>query len=464
MAFLAATRLDHQVIPRDEDSSSTWVDVHYESRDDEQRHELVSLGEWKPSQVKAWLVSLGRPAIGEAALKREVDGSTLIYLDTSAWQELGVESAIERAKLIAAVKKASIGGKVEHHEHHQDDDHNIGRQNPYDDEAMKQAKEAADFFTGTWSPLKPFQLSRTFESGAEHRLDWALCIANGCSNPSDVKQHTLRFLGMYNVIDLLVLTIDFTYVITIGLTDTSIETVIDAIILTMMSVSTVMATMGMIGSTILYNTTSGVSDANFIVFAKLPSTLEWIKVTNDTSIWSGIFVGFSTFAWMYKICVQNGEVPFKDRWQYSIIPMVVVTVTFLILMNLTMGFCVPSATNLAMFGGLFNSEPIAPLKEDPTWAHRSTPKEIVEYVSGVAKITGKAIEHNECGPDCADEYARETVAHMHGKVVEEVHGATALSHALSSVFDPTAMATLSANRSKPLTKKPAMKTPFGVAE
>ena len=43
--------------------------------------------------------------------------------------------------------------------------------------------------------------------------------------------------------------------------------------------------------TILYNSASAVSDANFIVFAKLPSTIRYLKLINDLSIKSGTTLG-----------------------------------------------------------------------------------------------------------------------------------------------------------------------------
>ena len=47
----------------------------------------------------------------------------------------------------------------------------------------------------------------TPEGGAEHELHWALAIACANAKGENVKGHALRFLGMYNVMDLLTFTI-----------------------------------------------------------------------------------------------------------------------------------------------------------------------------------------------------------------------------------------------------------------
>jgi hypothetical protein len=42
-----------------------------------------------------------------ACYEANIDGALLIELDTEAWKELGVTSAIERARIISSVKKKS---------------------------------------------------------------------------------------------------------------------------------------------------------------------------------------------------------------------------------------------------------------------------------------------------------------------------------------------------------------------
>ena len=385
---------------------------------------MMAIGDWSAERVKSWLISLSLEYrhdawkdVANACLDKGVDGSTLIYMSAEGWQELGVKSAVDRARLQGLVKKASLEVQALH----QSPLPGVSRQNPYDKKGLKLAKEVSDYFIATWTPFNPFKLSRTTEGGAEHRLDWVLAISNAHKNPADVKAHVLRFLGMYNVIDLLVLTIDFAYIITLGVAGGSCETVVDSIILTIMVLSLLLAGMGMTGSTILYNTASAVSDANFIVFAKLPVTLHYLKAVNDFSIWSGNFIFFGTFAWLYKICVENGDTAWSEKYVYSIVPMLLAVGTF-IASAVIFTVYVPGSTNLAMFGGLFNSEPVAPLRDDPTWAHRSNPVEIGEWVAAQALAAAAEDDHDTVGADCADNYAKITIDNMHGES-REAHGA-----------------------------------------
>lgn len=437
MAFIAATRLNNERIAPtldDEDGNEGGLGVsgphgspHGANRrsmayaKSDQEAEMLAIGDWRAEKVMQWLTSLEWKEVGQACLDRGVDGSTLICMSVEGWQELGVKSAIDRSKLQGLVKKASLSALNVPHPSLLP---GVTRQDPYEPSGLKKAKEVSDFFCATWTPFN-CKLSRTTEGGAEHRLDWVLAIANAHKDPAVVKQHILRFLGMYNVIDLLVLTIDFAYIITLGVAGGSCETVIDSIILSIMCLSAVLGGMGMIGSTILYNTASGVSDANFIVFAKLPAVLHYLKAVNDYSIHSGNALCFSIFAWLYKICVENGDTPWADKWQYCVCPIVLCFYVFFGICGRSFMIFVPASTNLAMFGGLFNEEPIAPLRDDPTWAHRTSPTEIGEWVSAEAVAMGANDDHDTVGADCADYYARTTIDNMHGES-REAKGAEGL--------------------------------------
>ena len=57
-------------------------------------------------------------------------------------------------------------------------------------------KAVIKFFTGGMKPRSP-------DGGAEHNIGWILAIANSNRQPGELKSHCLRFLGMYNVVDLL---------------------------------------------------------------------------------------------------------------------------------------------------------------------------------------------------------------------------------------------------------------------
>ena len=63
---------------------------------------------WGVADVAAWLRSADEALDGVAARAEAggVDGPTLLELDAAAWQELGIQSAVLRAKLVAAAKRA----------------------------------------------------------------------------------------------------------------------------------------------------------------------------------------------------------------------------------------------------------------------------------------------------------------------------------------------------------------------
>ena len=66
---------------------------------------------------------------------------------------------------------------------------------------------------------------------------------------------------------------------------------------------------------------------------------------------------------------------------------------------------VMAGTNMVMYGGLMSSDPVPPLAEDPTWAHRSSPGQIAEYVAGVAVRNGQPTAPKDCQIGVATLYA-----------------------------------------------------------
>ena len=168
-------------------------------------------------------------------------------------------------------------------------------------------KDLKKYFTDGFSP-------RTPDQGVEHTPSWALCIANANSNPAEVKQHYLRFMGVYNVIDLLVLTINMAYLITADLGAIGPNSWCAVVLLTMQGSAAMLSGFGMVSSTILYNTASAVSDANFVVFAKLPSTLRYMRLINDLSIFSGNMTSFMSVPFfLYRIVVDHSVATYGSR-------------------------------------------------------------------------------------------------------------------------------------------------------
>ncbi|CAK9098161.1 unnamed protein product [Durusdinium trenchii] len=59
--------------------------------------------EWSPQEVKTWLTSVGFPEVAAAAWARRVTGIMLLFLGEEGWRELGIASAVERARILSLV-------------------------------------------------------------------------------------------------------------------------------------------------------------------------------------------------------------------------------------------------------------------------------------------------------------------------------------------------------------------------
>eukprot|EP00927_Polykrikos_kofoidii_P031266 TRINITY_DN26915_c0_g1_i1.p1 TRINITY_DN26915_c0_g1~~TRINITY_DN26915_c0_g1_i1.p1 ORF type:complete len:477 (+),score=69.13 TRINITY_DN26915_c0_g1_i1:22-1452(+) len=403
-----------------------------------------TLADWSASRVATWLSSSGRSDLSDVVLQHQVDGLTLLEMDGEAWKELGVSTSLERAKLMGHVKRASINPSYD-----------VGKPpQSVPQSGCESAKVSAAvnpplidpplidpiFDSCEPSPLVAQQdgwggkngtktefnvvkhfvsgfKRRTPEGGAEHRLDWMLSFCNANRNPTDVKKHCLRFMNMYNLIDLLVLTIDLAYLSTAELEVNGPETFCSLLILLVVGISALMSGFGMLCSTVMYNTASAVGSANFIVFAKLPSTLRCLKFINDTSFWSGwctvmcvipilwrlVFeIPGKTWTWYWAGSVVEG------RWWYAF-PALCVPALVCLYLALKQALFAFQSTNLAMFGGLFSSEPIAPLADDIQWAHRASPEQIASFVAATALHNGKSRDSRQVGIDCAQTYAMQTI-------------------------------------------------------
>ena len=401
-----------RVVPYDDGSPNASP-----MRDRTAKEATGPLAEWTVDEVAAWLMVNGQKTISEKARSAQIDGSVLIELDAEGWKELGVTSAIERAKLLAAVKKAALA------EASGEPLSNVVTQQGA--EPTKRSKAAEKRLVNHFVPNCGKQ--RTPDMGAEHTPGWALCIANANRNPADVKQHYLRFMGVYNVIDLLVLTINMAYLITADLSGIGPNSWCSVVLLTCQGTSSILAGVGMIASTILYNTASGVSDANFVVFGKLPSTLRYMRLINDVSIFAGQFTVISTFFFLYRICVDHmnpiwvmypGGPEIEGRWYYALPALIVPLIAMLYNMFMVWMPNLIQCTHQAMYGGLFSSDPIQPLADDPTWAHRCSSEQLAEHVNASAIATARATKPAACEAEAAQMYAEQTVAAMGGTTDE----------------------------------------------
>lgn len=385
----------------------------------------LDVAEWSQEQVGDWLESIGRPELAQSILTNGVDGRVLLKLDGEAWTELGVSSALERAKILAAVERASrrsaAAAPLPATSSVAVQDALGGKQGPKAETRVR----------------KHFWPRRTFQGGREHSPDWFLAIANANSDPSVVKEHTLRFLGTYSIIDLLVFTINTSYLIGLFLGRTPVTSVPGWLILLLHCSAATQSMYGMIVSTVVYSVASAVSGANFIVFAKLPAMTKAMLYVNDCSISSAFLTAVSILPLVYSICIDftclpspvdrssgaascvpaqwvlyPGGEPIDARWYYTVGLFVITTLQLFAGWYTAVYVHIANTTHLAMFGGLFGSDPIPPLAEDPTWAHRSSPEGLVKHVAAEAIANAKAKGSTAVGVECAQMYAERTVASL----------------------------------------------------
>jgi len=238
---------------------------------------------------------------------------------------------------------------------------------------------------------------RTPEGGAEHTDDWLPAIVNANADPSNTKQHILRFLGMYNVVDLLAFTISISFLLSAEPAVTWYALFLHSLLV----VSSFQTGIGLLASTVLYNTTSCVSDANIPLFAKQTATIAQIKLVNDYSIfgflgmiiacaWTAISLGVGE---ALPLAVDTSEPDFQKA-SVEYLAFFVARLVFVFaapfgfffyrswghrssfLVNISM------TTHAAMFGGLMGDVEVLPPGEEPGWAIRASLAECDEFCCG----------------------------------------------------------------------------------
>lgn len=127
---------------------------------------------------------------------------------------------------------------------------------------------------------------------------------------------------------------------------------------------------------------------------------------------------------LYRLCVDFSKTPWilspggdpiEGHWSYSIAVCVIVTLLIFKWWKHAAWVHVANLTHLAMFSGLFSSEAIPPLQDDPTWAVRASPEQLAQHVAAQAIANGPSKNPDEVGADCATMYAEQTVAAINGE-------------------------------------------------
>ena len=438
--------------------------------------ELSDVLSWPKERVKKWIQEECRLSseVAAKAFEEGVDGVTLVELDTAAWEELGVKSAVARARLLGKVRARVISGpdtstragaaEETRWTEVRDD---IGR-------GFGGASRAASSFnpgsaSGVGLPRSvvlregPTLEARSAEAwhakfakwcmdkknwaiGAEHRLYWTKCVsaANGADGHA-LKEHFLRFLGMYNVMGLLNLTITAPFLLDSEQPTESI----DIAIFWIMGFSFLCSSLGIILSTIMYNTASVVHEKNFPLFGKTTAAALCAGRVNDL-----MFLGFFLFVWAMVIFFckmglpgiayttgQEHDPPLsKTIWFLLLLPV------FMYMSEKKMQISVVLATHMAVFAGLMHSTPIAPEKAgDPAaWQLRATQEEADAFVHDV-------MYKSMCPDDFADAVVKRYTQAAAGEWEEaEAEAAERIAQISASVGDggeTTALLALAMNRS-----------------
>jgi len=373
-----------------------------------------TVAQWTAEEVLAWLEANG---VGEgviaAAKTANLDGAMLAEMTGAAWAELGVNSALDQVRLVARAKGAREGSGTKA----------SGVRSGLERLPIQHQSEEPTFlqWTDLDSSMRAYWNGRVPEGGSEHKVNWSIAIANANLDPAEVKQHVLRFLGMYNVIDLLVFTVDTSFLITMESTRAGPNSWSGMLLVLIFGTAAILSGISTLGSCVFYNTCSAVSEVNFSAFCKTPQTSNMLKFINDASI----FAGFTTCLFcplllIYRCVVElyddewimyPGAEPIEGHWYYGL-PC--------LLLPLYCGWYyfqpfvsgIFNGTQFVMYGGLMADEPIPPVKEDPTWVYRSTPGEIAAWLDEESRRVGASEDPRECEAQGATRYAEDSIARI----------------------------------------------------
>eukprot|EP00930_Biecheleria_cincta_P092304 TRINITY_DN82170_c0_g1_i1.p1 TRINITY_DN82170_c0_g1~~TRINITY_DN82170_c0_g1_i1.p1 ORF type:complete len:419 (+),score=58.98 TRINITY_DN82170_c0_g1_i1:48-1304(+) len=381
------------------------LSAHGRREDEEQ--DIVDVFQWDVRRVALWLSQLGfsKPAAKSEAAG--VDGAILLEMDADAWSELGVTSALDRARIHAALKKATLR-------------HPTASQTAppmSEQKSVFNGRDFSEFEETMYNHFISWRSSRTPEGGAEHRIGWMLSVCNANRSAGEVKQHALRFVSMYNVVCLLVATIGLTYLYTADISGTGPKSWAGVAIYFFTAWCSVFSCSGVVASAILYNICSAVGDDNFIMFAKMPSTLSFFKYVNDASILCGMSCLLCLPFLFYRTAIEivepvwrmyPGGPPLDGKWYYTGIVVAIPSLYGLRELRRHIKLVI-ICTHAVLYGGLMSDKPVAPLANDPLWAHRSSPEQIAEYVCTQAVLNGQPQKPSECEAHISRMYAEQLV-------------------------------------------------------
>jgi hypothetical protein len=249
----------------------------------------------------------------------------------------------------------------------------------------------------------------TPQVGAEHTPFWLLGVASSNPEPADIKAHVLRFLGMYNVCDLLTFTIGSQFLLESASNHDPENlplTWFDPLIFFFCSVSCAMSGIGLLASTILYNTASSVHEVNFAAFARAPATGKTMLFVNDLSIFGFGPLIMASILSTLKIAHQHNSY----STPLEIACAVVISLCVFAFIYLMSKFPVHIAltTHYSLYGGLMAAEEVIPGGETTGWATRWSPEEVGAFLNKTCHKNTDFRSNPDYGMDMIRSYAKRT--------------------------------------------------------
>jgi hypothetical protein len=364
---------------------------------------------WTIEDVVAWLGSQGLSEVAEQARQHGIDGLTLSKLDRQGWQEMGVQSAIHRAKLIAAVERES-------------------RTETYvATRSAESQKTVRPHATQAQVQKRGDTVTAKHGGAAEHMTYWHAGVATANASGANAKRHILGFLAMYNVLSLLVHTIGFTLLATLKLPEpgrTDAEAWFEVFLYAMYGLCSIMSFIGINATSIAYNVSSACSDANATLLFKMPGMCTYLKQCNDMCLFGMMPLLLCVLA----LLIKNGVLPFVTCLAAGDSSLTALQVfAFVVsLLNIFGGLymAMPNAaatpmTCAVMFGGLMQDQVVCPEEwrkagRDPKlWALKATPEEVESLVFGRALERLNVKEERHMIERLYGEYGRAAIDFWH---------------------------------------------------
>lgn len=144
---------------------------------------------WTRDDVKTWLTAVGFPEVAAAAWQRNVDGKMLQFLGKEGWQELGVSSAVERARIMSLTSEQSETAAA-------------------NSRSSSAPSKPQKFRRGAIGALQRFfQLVRKLDGAiwADHKKVWFEHLEHSGKSPEEFKDFFCMQLDSYNLMTLLLL-------------------------------------------------------------------------------------------------------------------------------------------------------------------------------------------------------------------------------------------------------------------